>query len=164
MIDIDISQALLHPGTPMPFSWKGSPAFTDPGLAGPVTIAGTICMDGEVLRLSALLETALSLHCDRCLAPVQRPVHETVDEIFMLSPAEGEAYAYDRETKRISLDQMIYDVLSVDIPLQVLCSDTCEGLCPQCGKNLNEGPCDCSADDDHAISQNNPFAKLKDLF
>ena len=26
-----------------------------------------------------------------------------------------------------------------------LCKPDCKGLCPQCGKNLNEGKCGCSA-------------------
>ena len=24
-----------------------------------------------------------------------------------------------------------------------MCSQDCKGLCPHCGKNLNDGPCDC---------------------
>lgn len=29
------------------------------------------------------------------------------------------------------------------LPPYPLCSESCKGLCPHCGKNLNEGPCDC---------------------
>jgi uncharacterized protein len=29
------------------------------------------------------------------------------------------------------------------LPLKIVCRDDCKGLCPQCGKNLNEGPCAC---------------------
>ena len=29
------------------------------------------------------------------------------------------------------------------IPLKALCSVNCAGLCQTCGKNLNEGPCQC---------------------
>ena len=31
----------------------------------------------------------------------------------------------------------------LNLPSKVLCKDDCKGLCPQCGKNLNDGPCDC---------------------
>ena len=163
MIEIDISPALLHPGEPMPFSWEGTPELPDLPLAASLRIAGSVCAVKDTLEVTGRLETQLKLSCSRCLADTPFPVDEKIDEIFMPPPAEGEAYAYDRETKRISLDRMICDVLTVDIPLQVLCSDTCRGLCPVCGQNLNEGTCRCGADD-HASDQNNPFAILKDLF
>ena len=32
------------------------------------------------------------------------------------------------------------------LPTKVLCKEDCKGLCPNCGKDLNEGSCDCEAD------------------
>jgi uncharacterized protein len=32
----------------------------------------------------------------------------------------------------------------MEFPLRFLCHDDCKGLCQRCGKNLNEGECDCS--------------------
>ncbi len=32
------------------------------------------------------------------------------------------------------------------LPINPLCSDTCKGLCPVCGKNQNEALCQCSDD------------------
>jgi uncharacterized protein len=29
-------------------------------------------------------------------------------------------------------------------PVKVVCRESCKGLCPKCGKNLNEGDCGCS--------------------
>jgi uncharacterized protein len=29
------------------------------------------------------------------------------------------------------------------IPMKPLCREGCAGLCPTCGRNLNQGPCDC---------------------
>jgi uncharacterized protein len=28
-----------------------------------------------------------------------------------------------------------------------VCDPECKGLCPGCGANLNEGPCDCAVDE-----------------
>jgi uncharacterized protein len=33
------------------------------------------------------------------------------------------------------------------IPMGALCRPDCAGLCPQCGQNWNEGPCDCEQDE-----------------
>ncbi|MBP5322006.1 MAG: DUF177 domain-containing protein [Kiritimatiellae bacterium] len=27
-----------------------------------------------------------------------------------------------------------------------ICRESCKGLCPKCGKNLNDGPCGCRAE------------------
>ncbi|MBD5559824.1 MAG: DUF177 domain-containing protein [Clostridia bacterium] len=165
MIDIDVTEALRRPGTQVRFSWQGDPGYPELTLAAPLTVDCVCELADEGVRVRGDLEAQLVLPCTRCLEPVVRDVSGSFDELFMSAPGDEDVYAYNRETKRISLDQMIYDILSVDIPLQVLCSDTCRGLCPQCGHNLNAGPCECRPpEDDHAVSQNNPFAKLKDLF
>ena len=33
-----------------------------------------------------------------------------------------------------------------------LCSEDCKGLCAVCGKNLNEGPCDCKPEPDPRLA------------
>lgn len=164
MIDIDLEKALRQQGKSFPFTWEGDPGFEQTELAEPLRVECRYSVSDDSVRVAGTLQAKLVLQCSRCLEPVVWDAGADFDELFMAAPGEEDVYAYNRETKRISLDQMIYDILSVDIPLQVLCSDTCRGLCPQCGRNLNEGPCECIPEDDHAISPNNPFAKLKDLF
>lgn len=34
------------------------------------------------------------------------------------------------------------------MPTKMLCKPDCKGLCCKCGKNLNDGPCDCQKDVD----------------
>lgn len=165
MIDIDLEKALRQPGTDLDFSWSGDPGYGELDLAGPLKVAGWLSVNGDGVRVRGTVKGALREPCSRCLREVILAVDADFDEMFMDGPgAEEDVYAYNRETKRISLDQMIYDILSVDIPLQVLCSDECRGLCPKCGHNLNEGTCACVPEDDHESSPNNPFAALKDLF
>jgi uncharacterized protein len=36
----------------------------------------------------------------------------------------------------------------VALPMQALCRADCRGLCPQCGKDWNEGPCQCTPQPD----------------
>ena len=44
------------------------------------------------------------------------------------------------------------------MPLKPLCDETCKGLCPQCGANLNHETCTCAAE-----AVNSPFALLAKL-
>ncbi len=47
----------------------------------------------------------------------------------------------------IQLDDVVLENLLVSLPIKVLCQEGCRGLCPQCGKDLNVGECDCTIDD-----------------
>lgn len=46
----------------------------------------------------------------------------------------------------LELVPMLREQVILASPMHPLCSDTCLGLCPRCGKNLNEGPCQCAAE------------------
>ena len=43
----------------------------------------------------------------------------------------------------LDLDALAEEDVVLNLPSKVLCKEDCKGLCPQCGKNLNDGPCDC---------------------
>ena len=56
---------------------------------------------------------------------------------------EEEIIILDSWEDEIDLGQLIWEVLITALPGAVLCSQDCLGLCPQCGANLNLGPCGC---------------------
>ena len=64
------------------------------------------------------------------------------------------------ESHAIDLVPLVEQALLLELPLVPLCDDDCRGLCPRCGANLNEGPCQC---DDGPVGEDNPFAALKDF-
>ena len=41
------------------------------------------------------------------------------------------------------LDELVEADLILSLPFKNLCREDCRGLCPICGKNLNEGLCGC---------------------
>jgi len=48
------------------------------------------------------------------------------------------------DTDKIDLDEYIRDYAVLAVPMKNLCSEDCKGLCSKCGKNLNEGTCNCN--------------------
>jgi uncharacterized protein len=79
--------------------------------------------------------------CRRCLAEVTGRVDVEFRELFERSPREGETYALGHE--EIDLDPLIREAVLLALPLAPLCEAGCQGMCPICGANLNEGPCGC---------------------
>jgi uncharacterized protein len=43
----------------------------------------------------------------------------------------------------IDLADDVRQTLLLAFPLKNVCREECRGLCSRCGKNLNEGSCDC---------------------
>jgi uncharacterized protein len=56
----------------------------------------------------------------------------------------------------IEVDRLVAEQIFLALPVKVLCSEDCKGICPGCGANLNEEACRCRTAD-----RRSPFAKLR---
>ena len=63
------------------------------------------------------------------------------------------------ENGKLDIDEQLVELLELEFPTRILCREDCKGLCQRCGKDLNEGPCDCPT-----VEPNPAFAKLLKLF
>jgi uncharacterized protein len=79
--------------------------------------------------------------CRRCLKEVTGGVDVAFRELFERAPKEGETYALGRE--ELDLEPLIREALLLALPLAPLCEAGCQGICPTCGADLNEGQCGC---------------------
>ena len=86
------------------------------------------------------------IECARCLTTAQQPFCEEFIE------------TYSTKTEIIDIMSLVRQTLALTDDIRFLCTAQCKGLCPQCGKNLNEGPCTCKP------TNLSPFAVLKGKF
>ena len=121
-----------------------------------LTSAGTVVDAGDDVDVTVGLEAipegvvadgAVSApwraECRRCLTEVAGRVDVEFRELFEPEPREGETYPLGRE--EIDLTPLIREALLLALPLAPLCEAACQGICPTCGADLNEGPCGCPA-------------------
>jgi len=47
------------------------------------------------------------------------------------------------EVEEVDLTEGLREAILLNLPHFPLCDEGCKGLCVQCGKDLNEGPCGC---------------------
>ncbi|HLB58671.1 MAG TPA: DUF177 domain-containing protein [Bdellovibrionota bacterium] len=101
------------------------------------------------------LKADLVLPCSRCgesfVIPVDRQFTSTyckgrdgadqLREEFRLSKGDLDLTFFAGE--EVDLSTVINEQLVLAIPYRPLCKEECKGLCPYCGKNLNEGDCRC---------------------
>jgi uncharacterized protein len=104
----------------------------------------------EGIWVRGTLAVFVDLQCVRCLVPVAHELEIELDERFQLPPIDeedrGEIYPIEADL-HIDLEPVLREAVIVSIPMRVLCRVECAGLCPTCGQDLNEGPCDCPTDD-----------------
>ena len=79
--------------------------------------------------------------CRRCLGPVGGELAVEFRELFSPEAEEGDGYPLRGE--QIDLAPLAREVILLELPLAPLCAADCQGLCPTCGADLNEGGCQC---------------------
>lgn len=107
-----------------------------------VTVQGEYWFDGNYLVVQGTIRTSGTYSCSRCLTQVSVQRDETLSESFgMEDDLPEDVWPYNGEY--IDLTEAVRETLILSEPMRVLCRPNCKGLCPQCGADLNEGPCSC---------------------
>ncbi len=141
-----------------PFTLAGVEYEADPATI-PADFAVTRLRSGFVFALR--FDVHLTGPCHRCLEPAH--VHEEIraEEYHAFNPdpgAEADMTCEYLEDDRVDTDRWASDATVLAMPFQILCREDCQGLCVQCGTNLNEGSCACAAP-----AADDRWAKLRDL-
>jgi uncharacterized protein len=109
------------------------------------------------ILVKCVLYTDVELNCSRCLCRFRQPLKIKFEEEFLptldvengtpLPPPEDAAIFTIDEQHTLDLTEAVRQYYLLAVPMKPLCKKECAGLCPTCGKNLNQGKCDCPADD-----------------
>ena len=100
-----------------------------PEMAGNLAVRLEFSVGVSNILLEATLRGRWEVPCSRCLSQ-----HESVFE-----NALEETYPLNLDA--IDVAEELRQALVLASPQQSLCRPNCKGLCPRCGKNLNEGIC-----------------------
>jgi len=125
----------------------------------PFKFTGRIVNLGGLLKLSGELHFEFSANCLRCLTRVDTVMDILVQESFVEIP-ESDDDAYTYEGNVVDIDKPLMDNIILALPMKVICSEDCKGLCKTCGTNLNLKNCNC---DEHKIVDSR-MEILKDYF
>ncbi|MPN53394.1 hypothetical protein SDC9_201058 [bioreactor metagenome] len=90
-------------------------------------VSGGVLVEGKV-------RTRLAGSCGRCLEPVDCEIENSGVCLFYEMPEEDE----------MDIGEDVRAEMLVELPMNLLCSEDCRGLCPNCGVNLNQKTCNCN--------------------
>lgn len=131
----------------------------------------TFTNSGRHIVVRGKFKTTVELDCTRCLRAFRMNLDLPIEEEFLIPGHVAELPEEDIEEEEVEaeaepifvdnlfdLTELIRQSILVAVPIKTLCFEECKGLCPHCGKNLNDGPCECPPDQDPG-----PFAVLESL-
>ena len=109
----------------------------------------------EEVAIEGRISTQIEMICSRCLKSYTMSIDDTFEVIYGLQADDqrkGEEVELDDtelnvsyyQDESISVPELLREQLLLLLPMKPLCRDDCAGLCPSCGKDLNEEPCSCA--------------------
>ncbi len=145
---LSVQRALQQQGESLPFAvdmpmdpieFRGD----DISFTRDVHVSGQMMGIEDRITLEGTIVASMRSTCVRCLGDAFFTLSIPFTEKYLREADEDEPDAFLYESSAVDLDQMVLGNLVMNMPTQILCKDTCKGLCPKCGKDLNEGPCNC---------------------
>lgn len=132
-----------------------------------LTISNT---GNKVLEIEGACSVAVGIPCDRCLENVSVDIPlQFKRKLDMKLTDEERIHDLDESSyltgMDLDVDRLVYLEVLMNWPLKVLCKEDCKGICSQCGKNLNEGSCDCVEEpkDPRMAAISDIFSKFKEV-
>ncbi len=105
----------------------------------PITLKGIGEKTDVIFRLKGELTSEVKRVCGKCLKEKDEKISFNFDWIFDIT---GKEFIEPLENIR--------ELLIIERPLVYLCKSDCKGLCSQCGKDLNDGACNCKENRYHS--------------
>lgn len=124
----------------------------------------------RVLELTGTGRITVGIPCDRCLEEVsvdiplqfQRKLDLKLTDEERVNDLDESSYLTGMD---LDVDRLVCLEVLMSWPLKVLCREDCKGICSQCGKNLNDGPCGCVDEpkDPRMAAISDIFSKFKEV-
>ena len=161
---LGLSKIIDCPGASVPFSTSVDLSDLCFGVSYPVSepvkAEGMVRNTAGVLVMTGSITTCIHGTCDRCASSFDREIDLPINVVLVTEMANEEnedEWVFPLEGDSADLDDIVRTVFVLNLDSKLLCKEDCQGICFRCGKNLNEGPCNCQKELDPR------FAALKQL-
>lgn len=153
-MEINVSQLLKEPiGASREYKINEALDITEDIRHNSVSGDVSLLRTQQGILVKAKLHTEITLTCSRCLSMLRYPLDISFEEEYIQTidvnnglpletSREPDSFTID-EHHIIDLREAIRQYAMLLIPMKPLCRSDCTGLCRECGRNLNEGACDC---------------------
>lgn len=122
-------------------------------LLEPCQISGNLKKGIAQVDITGQISAKVETECSRCLTSTISVFEllfkvSYITEEHYTTAKESELHGEDLDVsvydgKRIDLTDLAREQILLNLPTQTFCQESCQGLCPKCGVNLNEKTCSC---------------------
>jgi uncharacterized protein len=134
------------------------------GLDGPLQVRVKVSKASDKFLVQGKMSGGIRIRCDRCLEPFHKRV-ESQFHVYLMVPREGsdqeEVELLDEDLEvdfvkgnEVDLGDVVREQVYLSLPMKSICKESCRGLCPVCGVNLNESTCVCRKAEGHPAFSN----------
>jgi uncharacterized protein len=119
---------------------------------GPVVVEGDFVRTDTHVEVQAQVRTGVRQNCGRCLAIVEQAIASPLrlfcekqgkrEEQRKTTGGDHEGLLY-YDGRTLDLREEVRQVVLLEISWHPLCKPDCQGLCPQCGADMNLRDCGC---------------------
>ena len=150
---LDLHEIIEVPGGRLPFRCElSAERLSFPALVrftGPVSASGEVKNTAGILGLDAVVEADALIRCDRCTAEFPRRLSHSVSVTLKADPEEDDyEELFPLDGDGVDVSDVLETCFILGMDQKFLCAEDCRGLCERCGRNLNDGPCDCGKQTD----------------
>lgn len=146
---LDLRSLFVNDGESLPldcrFDLSNVEFFGACPLKSPVHVVGRIFSRAGIVALSVICDCEYTAPCDRCGRDTVKHYKVPIERVLVaqLENDENDEMILLQDFK-LDMDELIYTEVVLAMPNKHLCSEDCRGICQECGKNLNDGPCGCA--------------------
>lgn len=147
---VDVARVKEARGSQATYSLTGNLSISLPGpesrLSGPVQVECSVTNTGRSILVQGQVRAHAAVACDRCLGrfglTLRAPLYQ--EYVAQGTRVDDETDALYYTGDEIEIDDAVRQALLLEWPSKLVCSDSCQGLCPGCGRNLNVERCGCA--------------------
>ncbi len=138
---------------------------------GPIETRLTAFRIADLIKVDGTLNASVRLACDRCLEAFYSELKGEFSltytrDVYGNAPDEEEEIELSEDDlgliafqgEEIDFREAVQEQVILAFPLRALCRETCKGLCPRCGTDLNKTSCACTQ-----VIPASKFAALREL-
>lgn len=145
-LKVNAVELLRRPGTVKPVRVSISPEVVEiadqrlvPASSLDVDLVCESLSDG--IRVHGRIGASFHGECRRCLKPLEGRIDADVEEMYQTTVTDPDAFPIEND--QIDLGPVVRETVLLELPDAPLCRIDCPGLCPTCGRDLDQGPCSC---------------------
>lgn len=154
---LNLCEIIEMPGASLPFSCElDTERLLSPAIkcfASPPLAEGVIRNSAGALDLSGTIKAQMVCTCDRCTKEFSLYREIPVEAKIGTDPSdEDNPDIFPLEGDWLDLSDLLETSFILSFDAKLLCKEDCAGLCPFCGKSLEDGPCGCKKEIDPRLA------------